>query len=201
MKLTIEEYAQKYKMSKEMIYSKIRSNKLNYINEDGTLYIVVPDETPQQSPKEQPKKLTVATLIELYKKENQALKERVAYLEAKVDKLIDDKEKMLREEKERIEQIYAAKDEQLKTILELLSTKLQLQQQEATPHHYEPLPPTQQLIELKEYLKSLDLEPEERKKIKKRFNEVKGADIRVQEQNGKIYLNLSKYDYTDLLSL
>ena len=205
MKLTIQEYANKYKMSKEMVQFKIRSNKLNYINENGVLYIVEPSSNHVSEEKhieDKPKKLTVGTLIELYKKENQALKEKVAYLEAKIDKLIAEKEQLLREEKERIEKVYAAKDEQLKTILELLSTKLQLQEQQVrTPQVYEALEQKTPLVELKTYLKSLDLEPHERKLIKKRFIEAKGADIRVQEQNGKIYLDFSKYDYTDLLSI
>jgi len=210
MKMTIEQYAQKYKMSKEMIHSKLRSNKLNYIVDGKTTYIIVPDSQPKQQPKIQPKqttqkaKITVGTLIELYKKENLSLKEKIKELEAKIDKLINDKEQMLREERERIEKVYAAKDEQLKTVLELISTKLELQKQEQSQlleqekQNIQYLP---QRIELKEYLKSLDLEPHQRKTIKKRFLEAKGADIRIQEQNGKVYLDFNKYDYSDLLSL
>ncbi len=208
MRLTIDQYAQKYQMSKEMVHSKLRSKKLNYIVDGNTTYIVVPDPKPQQIQEQRTKthkaKITVATLIELYKKENQSLKTKVKELEAKIDKLINDKEQMLREERERIEKVYAAKDEQLKTVLELISTKLELQRQEQnitlenSQALYHSLP---QHIELKEYLKSLDLEPHQRKMLKKRFQEAKGADIRIQEQNGKIYLDFNKYDYSDLLAL
>lgn len=220
MRLTVDEYSKHFKMSKEMIHSKLRSKKLNYIIENGETYIIVPKSKTdtdtfkeiKEKKKEQGKsmqttspkpKITVATLIELYKRENRALKERIKELEAKIDRLIDDKEQMLREERERIEKVYAAKDEQLKTILELINAKLKMEQQAlGTTHDLEAITTApSQRVELKEYLKSLDLEPAQRKIIKKRFQAVKGSDIRVQEQNGKIYLDFGKYDYSDLLSL
>ena len=207
MRLSIEEYAKKKKMSIEMVHAKLKAGKLNFITENGKQYIVSNEEetTPQTPPAPAQKtKITVATLIELYKRENRALKERVHYLEAKIDKLIDDKEQLLKEERERIEKVYAQKDEQLKRVLELINTKLQLEQQSRQPQEeIEALPQKQQpkLIELKEYLKSLDLEPHEKKVIKKRFNEAKGSDIRLHLQNGKIFLDFSKYDYSDLLNL
>ena len=223
MRLTIDQYSKHFKMSKEMIHSKLRANKLNYITENGETYIVISDSDPiaiklqeatkpkkkeitkSMSPSTPRPKITVATLIELYKRENRLLKERIKELEAKIDRLIDDKEQMLREERERIEKVYAAKDEQLKTILELINAKLQMEQQSlelTASHDIEAIPAeSSKRIELKEYLKSLDLEPQQRKIIKKRFQAVKGSDIRVQEQNGKIYLDFGKYDYSDLLSL
>ena len=220
MRLTVDEYSKHFKMSKEMIHSKLRSKKLNYIIENGETYIIVPkSKTDNDTFKEikekktkqeksmpttsQKPKITVATLIELYKRENRALKERIKELEAKIDRLIDDKEQMLREERERIEKVYAAKDEQLKTILELINAKLQMEQQAlGSTHDIEAITTApSQRVELKEYLKSLDLEPTQRKIIKKRFQAVKGSDIRVQEQNGKIYLDFGKYDYSDLLSI
>ncbi len=215
MKLTVEEYSKRFKMSVEMIHSKLRSNKLNYILENGITYIVVPDEDDKkeetaraQSTSDEEKtklqakpKITVATLIELYRRENRSLKKKIAQLEAKIDTLIADKERMLREERERIEKVYAAKDKQLKTILELINAKLQLEQEALhNAQELDALPQTApQRVELKEYLKTLELEPHERKIIKKRFQSVKGSDIRVQEQNGKIYLDFGKYDYSDLL--
>jgi len=202
MRLTIEEYSKKYKISQEIIHSKIRLKKLNYITQNGTTYIIVPDEKQNPSQQAQKPKITVATLIELYKRENKALKEKVRQLEAKIDRLIDDKEHMLKEERIRIEKIYEAKDEQLKSVLELISTKLQLEQQaQKISQPLETIAQQKPLVELKEYLKLLELEPHERKQIKKRFQAVKGEDIRVQEQNGKVYLDFNKYDYTDLLTL
>ncbi len=228
MRLTLDEYSKHFKMSKEMIQSKIRNKKLNYIIEDGTTYIIVTRSsldnekrnsihqeqkkkkvtTTVQKPTQQ--KTTVAMVLELYKRENQQLKAKIEQLESKIDKLIDDKEQMLRDEMQKIEQVYSAKDEQLKTILELINTKLlheQNSKQLETIHEIEtiqenaaPTPPkVEQIVELKEYLKSLDLEPYQRKIIRKRFLAVQGKDIRILKQNGKLYLDFSKYDYSDLL--
>jgi hypothetical protein len=207
-------------MSKEMVHSKLRAKKLNSIIENGTTYIIVtqsPLETEisqeatnkvKQMPQKQ--KTTVAMVLSLYQKENQQLKEKIIQLEEKIDKLIDDKEQMLRDEMNKIEQVYSKKDEQLKNILELMNRQL-LTQDRQTIHEVETVvaeasddakkskKEKDEIVELKEYLKSLDLEPYERKIIKKRFLAVYDKDVRIIKQNGKLYLNFSKYDYSDLL--
>ena len=238
MRLTLDEYSKHFKMSKEMINSKLRAKKLNYIIEDGVTYIIVTRSSletekreaihKEQKEKEQSKatknqeakeekkmpqkpKTTVAMVLSLYQKENQHLKEKIAQLEAKIDKLIDDKEQMLRDEMNKIEQVYSQKDEQLKNILELMNTQL-LTQRSQTIHDVETVTAEEvaspkkekkkkedEIVELKEYLKSLDLESYQRKIIKKRFLAVYDKDIRIIKQNGKLYLNFSKYDYSDLL--
>ena len=236
MRLTLDEYSKHFKMSKEMINSKLRARKLNYIIEDGVTYIIVTrsslesdkreaihkeqkeqskatksQESKEEKQMPQKPKTTVAMVLSLYQKENQHLKEKIAQLEAKIDKLIDDKEQMLRDEMNKIEQVYSQKDEQLKNILELMNTQL-LTQRSQTIHDVETVSAEEvastkkeknkkedEIVELKEYLKSLDLESYQRKIIKKRFLAVYDKDIRIIKQNGKLYLNFSKYDYSDLL--
>lgn len=227
MRLTLDEYSKYFKMSKEMINSKLRSKHLNYIIEDGVTYIIVTrsslgtdkhseinqkqkENTKTQKPQQTPKaeiaptkaKTTVAIVLGLYQKENQQLKEKIIQLETKIDKLIDDKEQMLRDEMAKIEQVYSNKDEQLKTILELINAKI-LTEKSETIHEVETLQtPTlneKEIIELKTYLKTLDLESYQKKVIKKRFLAVQGEDIRIIKQNGKLFLDFSKYDYSDLL--
>jgi hypothetical protein len=233
MRLTLDEYSKHFKMSKEMINSKLRAKKLNYIIEDGVTYIVVTKASinPQkcteiqeesdkkkqnnqqtqeskQTPPQKPK-TTVAMVLGLYQRENQQLKDKIVQLEAKIDKLIDDKEQMLRDEISKIEQVYSAKDEQLKNILELINAKIQQEQNALNTIHdvetlqvkeeTDDLDSEEKIVELKEYLKTLELKPYQRKIIKKRFLAVYGKDIRVLKQNGKLYLNFSKYDYSDLL--
>jgi hypothetical protein len=224
MRLTLEEYSKHFKMSKEMINSKLRAKKLNYIIEDGVTYIIVTRSSldsdkrseihneKRESSKTQKAqtqavakpKTTVAMVLGLYQRENQQLKDKIVQLEAKIDKLIDDKEQMLRDEMSKIEQVYSDKDTQLKNILELINTKL-IAEQAQTVHDVEPLEKPkkvqkkEQIVELKEYLKTLDLEPYQRKIIKKRFLAIYNSDVRVIKQNGSIYLNFSKYDYSDLL--
>ncbi len=225
MRLTIDEYSKHFKMSKEMINSKLKMRKLNYIIENGTTYIIVTrssidmqkrqeihqekkasSQTTQNEIMPKPKP-TVAMILALYQRENRQLKDKIMELEAKVDKLINDKEQMLRDERDKIEQVYSAKDEQLKNILELINKKMMLEQQgqaildtEVYASDVETPKKTPQLIELREYLKTLDLKSYQRKIIKRRFTSVRDSDIRIMQQNGKIFLDFSKYDYSDLLA-
>jgi len=221
MQLTIHEYSKYFKMSKEMLLSKLKNKELLYTKKDGNTYIIVPPELEEKaleaqkqasltkdvmSPQIHKQKTTVAMVLSLYQKENQQLKQKIVQLEEKIDKLINDKEQMLRDEMQKIEKVYSAKDEQLKTIIELIHTKL-INENKETVHDVQTLsktpffdePEKEKIVELKEYLKTLDLEPQQRKIIKKRFLAAYGSDIRILKQNGKLYLNFTKYDYSDLL--
>ncbi len=213
MRLTIDEYCKQFKMSKEMVNSKLKSKKLNYIIENGETYIIVTKNSIQNhvqpENKTSPKpKTTVATVIALYQRENASLKEKIMQLEMKIDKLIDDKEQMLRDERDKIEQVYSAKDAQLKNILELVNAKMLHEKENQTVHEITSFnsfneetttDDSNNLIELKEYLKSLGIKSSKRKLIKNRFLDVYDTDSRIILKDGKLYLNLSKYDYGDLL--
>ncbi len=217
MRLTLDEYSQYFKMSKEMINSKLRAKKLNYIIENGVTYIIVTkhsvdakkstqinEEKKRAAQKSvQKPKTTVSMVLSLYQKENQQLKEKIIQLEEKIDKLIDDKEQMLRDEMNKIEKVYNAKDEQLKSVLELINAQLTAQK-EQTIHEVETLEnkvthKEEKIVELKSYLKSLDITAQEKKIIKKRFLEAYSKDVRIIKRNDRLYLDFSKYDYSDLL--
>ncbi|MFA5233882.1 MAG: hypothetical protein WC390_05710 [Sulfurimonas sp.] len=227
MRLTIDEYCKYFKMSKEMINSKIKAKKLNYIIEEGKTYIIVTRSSldrekreeihqekniiPRENTQIAKPKTTVATVIALYQKENSFLKDKIAQLESKIDKLIDDKEQMLRDEIEKIERIYSTKDAQLKTILELIDKKMKLERAGATIHEVHEIESLnhqnepefeeiQELVELKDYLRSLEIKSYQRKTIKKRFLDAYDNDSRVIHKDGKLYLDFSKYDYSDLLA-
>jgi hypothetical protein len=218
MRFSIDEYAKTFKMSKEMIHNKLKSKKLNYIIEGGVTYIIVPRnslndtqkvaiETSIKPAPPVPNKTSIGMVISLYQKENLHLKLKIKELEAKIDSLINDKEQMLIAERNRIEDIYTAKDEQLKSILEVLSTKLLLTQNNNTIHDVDVTQPPQTnislvssgLIELKRYLKFIGIGSEGRKLVRNRFSERYGSDIRIIQKEGEFYVDLSKYDYTDLL--
>lgn len=231
MRFTIEEYAKAYSISPEMVLSRLRRNRLNYIIENDMTYIVVPKhQVPQnnvnhEAPKPV-KKTTVATVLGLYQKENHYLKVKIEELEQKVDRLISEKEQLLKDERERIEKVYRDKDAQLKSILELLNTKM-LQEskadlssaeipifsQERTTHTDHSIEASIEQdvatskkkqtgpIELKQHLRSLGLKSAQRKTIKRRFAEAFGADSRVLLQNGAFYLDFDRFDYSDLLKL
>jgi len=216
MRLTIDEYSKRFKMSKEMINSKLKSKKLDYVIEDSITYIMVKEDSIKSEKKEETvvekkailkPKTTVATVIALYQRENTQLKEKIMQLELKIDKLIGDKEQMLRDERDKIEQLYSKKDEQLKNILELVNTKMMLEHQVQTIHEVETIEedktsnsPEPGIVELKDYLKTLNLKSYQRKVIKRRFLSVYDNDVRILHKDGKLYLDFSKYDYSDLLA-
>lgn len=218
MRFSIDEYAKLFKISQEMIHNKLKTKRLNSIIENGITYIVVPRHalTMEQkndfhealNPKPPPPatlKSNVGIIISLFQKENHHLKLKIKELEAKIDKLIDTKEQMLIEERNRIEEIYLSKDEQLKNILEVLSTKLALAPKTAV-HDVDIANPAPTitlnqngLLELKRYLKFIGVGSEERKIIRNRFATKYGSDVRIIQKEGEFYVDLSKYDYTDLL--
>lgn len=221
MKLSVDEYCRHFKISREMLYSKIRAKKLDTVIEDSKVYIVLSEseidliakekKAPATQISQPPKpRTTVATVLALYQKENKFLKDKISQLEAKIDKLIDDKEQMLRDEIEKIERIYSTKDIQLKNILELIDKKMKFDAKEATIHEIESFShegdmvqaftQTEGLVELKEYLKGLNIKSSQRKVIKKRFLDAYDNDIRVIHKEGKLYLDFSRYDYSDLLA-
>ena len=222
MRFSIDEYAKTFKMSKEMIQNKIRTKRLNYIIEAGVTYIIVPrsslneekhreiQESSKQTvtantPTTSSPKTSVGMVISLYQKENHHLKLKVKELEAKIDRLTNDKETMLIAERKRIEEIYTTKDEQLKSILEVLSTKLMLSSNSNTVHDVDVTQPNtitiepKGIIELKRYLKFIGIGSDDRKLIRRRFTERFGSDVRIIQRDGEFYVDLSKYDYTDLL--
>ena len=213
-------------MSREMLGSKLKAKKLNYIIENSTTYIIVTDKAMQEDTKVHAEvdptktspvtntaiakpKTTVATILSLYQRENQQLKNKILQLEEKIDKLIDDKEQMLRDEMQKIEQVYSAKDEQLKTILELVNAKLMMEKT-SQANQIETLPAQEnikiseknsspKLVELRSYIRTLDLKSYQRKIIKKRFLAAYDNDIRIIQQNGELFLDFARYDYSDLL--
>ncbi len=208
MKLSIDEYCKTYKISKELLNAKIRQKQLDYVSEDGEIFIVVEDEEPTQTLHQSPDKpkVTIATVLALYEKQSQFLKSKIAHLEDKVDKVTKEKEQILIDERVRIEQIYQNKDEQLKNILELVNKKIKLQRDELESIKIENITSFEvsdddNLVELKDYLKTLELDKQERKEIKRRFLEVYDKDNRIILRDAKIYLDPLKYDYGDLIEL
>ncbi|MEN8146488.1 MAG: hypothetical protein ABFR02_02585 [Campylobacterota bacterium] len=213
MRLSIDEYANHFELPVATVHTKLRNRELDYSIDNGVVYILL-SSTPE--PKQ---KTSVGTIIALYQKENQHLKDRVEELETKIDRLIDDKEQMLRDERSRIEHLYQSKDEQLKAVLELINTKLQLSQPRVIESAEEissvdadleedneiPAESSEQAeshkVSLRKYLKNIGLEAHEKRIIKRRFAGAYGSDIRILQQDGGFYLDLAKFDYSDLLKI
>jgi len=222
MQITIDEYADRFKMSKEMIRAKLRAGRLKYTVVEETTYILIDAPEPKAEPSKpaQPQRTTAGAIIMMYQKENALLKRKITELEAKIDRLIGDKEQMLRDERDRIETLYAAKDEQLKSFLELVNAKIMQEgfklgaSRSAGASPYESTPPAglapataeaaqatvPDRVELLWYLEAKHYSSPEKKAVKKRFAKAYGNDIRVIQQNGEFILDFSKYDYSDLLT-
>ncbi|MFA6760606.1 MAG: hypothetical protein WCR69_06145 [Sulfuricurvum sp.] len=199
MRLSADEYCKKFKISKELLAHKIRSKELTYTTENEMIFIELEEaRSPELTPQT---KTTLATLISLYEKQNNYLKDRVATLETKVDNLIEEKERLLIEDRKRVEQIHQKRDEQLKNILTLVNQKLRLNEAQIIEHTKEVSHQKNEpdLVDLKSFLKEQGLKKSEKKVIKKRFLALFGKDERIYSSGGKIFLDPSKYDYGDLL--
>ena len=115
-KMTVAEAAEHFKISKEAIHNRIRRGTLNSVIENGVKYVLLPDEKPA---------VQVDTRFHDYiEKENERLKQKTEKLEAEVGRLRDQREAMLIAEREKIEQIYKERDEQLKSVLQVFASKL-----------------------------------------------------------------------------
>lgn len=115
-KMTVAEAAEHFNISKEAIHNRIRRGTLNSVIQNGVKYVVLPDANPEP-PQE-------SRFHEYIEKENERLKEKTEKLEAEIDRLRNQREQMLIAEREKIEQIYKERDEQLKSVLQVFASKL-----------------------------------------------------------------------------
>lgn len=115
-KMTVAEAAEHFNISKEAIHNRIRRGTLNSVIQNGVKYVMLPDANPEPSGDKR--------FYEYIEKENERLKEKTERLEAEIDRLRTQREQMLIEEREKIEQIYKERDEQLKSVLQVFASKL-----------------------------------------------------------------------------
>ena len=123
-KLTVIQTAELLGVSKEAIYNRIRRGSLEVVIENGIKYVILTEDVKKSTYSRKITNNISDAYIELLKGEMKELKERNRALEADKDRLIAEKEKLLIESKEKIEQIYKQRDEQLKTILSLATKNI-----------------------------------------------------------------------------
>lgn len=196
MKLTVEEAAQKFKVSKEAIHNRIRRGTLDCVIEHGSKFVLIdePAETKPSSDK----------YYSYIEEENSDLKQKVKDLEKNNSRLRDEKEEMLIEEKNKIEQIYKERDEQLKQVLNTITSKfLPHMNKEELEMVSEDVVDVETVkndpIRLKTFLKLKEYKPARRQRIKNRFKRLVGQDERVFRQDGKVFIDPFRFDYRDLL--
>lgn len=212
-KLSISDAAEQLGISREAIHNRIRRGSLQSVVEGGIKLVILGDDDKTQivSRKIDSKKSFNHTDERYYKfleDQNIKLQQKVETLEGETRTLRDQKEKMLIEERIKIEQIYREKDEQLKNIINAISSKFIL----STPQNKEELFEAEieeksveeplenrRLMSLNKYLKSRDFSKKKISKIKEKFKEYSKDDSRIITIGKKLYIDLQKYDYSDLM--
>ncbi len=197
-KLSVAEAAEKFKVSKEAIHNRIRRGSLDCVIEHGMKYVLI-DEPTETKVEAVPDKY-----YSYIEEENTQLKERVRKLEKKNSRLRDQREEMLVLEKQKIEQIYKERDEQLKQVLHTITTKFlpkmsAQEREETTQEVVDVVEIESEPIKLKTFLRLKAYKPAKTERIKNRFKRLIGQDVRVFRKEGKIYVDPNRYDYSDLL--
>lgn len=214
-KMSINDAAEHFGVSKEAIHNRIRRGSLKSIVEDGVRLVVVDGSTPKRSVTRNT--IAKATLSDdryykLLEEQNAKLQSRVEVLETETRSLRDQKEQMLIEERIKIENIYKEKDEQLKSILSSISSQFmlnspQLQGEEFIEEHVEAeieIPQEEEeedskIISLKKYLKKLNLSEKKQEKIYKKFKKLESKDERIILKGKKYFLDVKRFSYEDII--
>lgn len=211
-KMSIADAAEYFGVSKEAIHNRIRRGSLDTLIEDGVKQVVI-DPANKNVIKPQMRKTAPPQDDRYYKlleEQNVKLQEKVEKLENETRSLREQKEQMLIEERLKIEQIYKDKDEQLKNILNAITSNFMLnppveEKLEELDHveaeiEESPIETKQsKLISLKKYLKDSGLSKSKRDKVLNRFEKIAKKDKRIIVLDKKLYIDLAKYDYKDLL--
>lgn len=204
-KMTIAEAAEYFNVSKEAIHNRIRRGSLNCIVDNGVKYVAV--ETAKSDAA-----VTMANDVRYTRyieQENERLREKVDTLEKETSRLRDQREQMLIDERIKVEQIYKERDAQLRNVLHVVATKfLSHASVDAVMEEAKSADAINadiiesdagEWISLKAFLKLKRYDDKEKKKIKNRFKALGESDGRLKNSEGKMYLNPSQYDYSDLL--
>jgi len=209
--MTILEASEYFHISKEAIHNRIRRGSLSSEIVDGIKMVTIDtSNNTQQKPKTRTKSQpSDDRYYKLLEEQNLALLAKVEKLEGETRTLRDQKEQMLISERVKIEQIYKDKDEQLKHLLQSIASQFMLnppQPQEHLEAEIEIIEDKSnkkedKIISLKKYLKQLKCSVKDKEKIIKKFDKKVKKDDRIILVDKKYYLNLTKYDYSDIIKV
>lgn len=200
--MTVADAAEYFGVSKEAIHNRIRRGSLECIVENGIKYVAV------TSTKSGTGEANDSRYTQYIEQENGRLRERVDILEKETTRLRDQREQMLIDERINVEQIYKERDAQLRNILNVVATKF-LSHVSPDAVYAEAMGGAEVInadliegddwISLKSFLKLKNYNEKVKEKIKKQFKKSRN-DSRITVRDGKIFLNPSRFDYTDLLT-
>lgn len=218
-KLTVAEAAEKLGVSREAIHNRVRRGSLESVVEDGIKYVLLDAAQQKTAPSKarnytKAKPQTDERYYKFLEEQNAKLQNRVEVLETETRTLREQKEQMLIAERQKIEEIYKQKDEQLKNILNAISSKFMLEtpanissepleaieEAELEEIVLEPHEEAPKLVSLKKYLKQNNYSEKKAKKIKEKFKKLEKKEDRIIKLEKKYYLDFVQYDYSDLLS-
>lgn len=202
-KMTIADAAEYFNVSKEAIHNRIRRGSLNCIVENGVKYVAVESTKTGTSDN----MVSDNRYTQYIEQENERLREKVDYLEKETNRLRDQREQMLINERIKVEQIYKERDAQLRSVLHVVATKfLSHANPDAVMQEVDAInadvvdTEIEEWVSLKSFLKLKRIKDKEKKKIKSRFESaVEESDERLVIRDEKIFLNPSRFDYSDLL--
>ncbi|DAB38817.1 MAG: hypothetical protein A2023_07520 [Sulfuricurvum sp. GWF2_44_89] len=204
-KMTIADAAEYFNVSKEAIHNRIRRGSLDCIVDNGVKYVAVESAKSNVSANV----VSDSRYTHYIEQENERLREKVDVLEKETNRLRDQREQMLIDERVKVEQIYKERDAQLRSVLHVVATKFLshasvddvMEEAKTVEAINVDVVDTEieEWISLKSFLKLKRYNDKEKKKIKSRFEAVMGDDVRLSLRNGKVFLNPSEYDYSDLL--
>ena len=230
--MTILEAAEHLGISKEAIHNRVRRGSLEVSMVDGVKYVDVDTSAKPTATKAKAQtrrtsaKATDDRYYKFLEEQNSQLQTKVEKLEGETRSLRDQKEEMLIQEREKIEQIYKEKDEQLKNFLSTLSSQfmlnaparaIQVEEEhldaeiEVEPDtsdkelevtelsEVEDLKPRTKLISLKKYMKKHGFSKRKREKVIKKFAKKAKKDERIIVLGSKYYIDTVKFEYSDLI--
>lgn len=207
--MTVAEASEYFKVSKEAIHNRIRRGTLDCVIEHGTKYVVVGEV------KSEPVQTSAGNdkYYSYIEQENAALKAKISELEGETRSLREQREQMLIDEKEKIEQIYKERDAQLKSVLQVVASKFLTHQnmdaviEEAVSAEEPPalddvidvVDEEEDMVSLKQFMKLKMYSKKRREKIKARFEKYAFDDERILIKERKMYLKPNHFDYSDLI--
>jgi len=207
-KMSVSDAAKHFGVSREAIHNRIRRGSLEAVVEDGVKFVLVDTQLSTKVKASQRQlKGGDERYYKLLEEQNAKLQSRVETLESETRTLRDQKEQMLIAERQKIEEIYKEKDEQLKNILSTISSQFMLNALEP-PAEIEELVEAEieeevvskgGIISLKKHLKRKKYSKEKAKKIQQKFQKKAKKDERIIVIDKKFYLDFVKYDYKGLL--
>ncbi len=215
--VSVSEASQKLGISKEAIHNRIRRGTLECVVVDNIKMVDVSKiKIKSKTVKAVNETKDSNQINDFLLEQNKELKDKIISLELETKSLRDKREEQLILEKQKIESIYKQKDEQLKTVLQVVTSKLLeaksftndlnsniendidtliSDKQDEDIIDIEP----QTLISLKKFLKLKGYSDKRIVAIKDRFKKLDKDDDRLIHKKGKIYIDPSKFDYSQLL--